>query len=455
MNNINYYQKYLLYKYKYITLKKNMYDSAPKIEIENNQQLGGAIEKYNCNPSKKFIDICEKNNKGKYNSKNKCMNECKNQYINKHLIDAKLKYETIQFTIFIQTLIKKNFTIYIKGGTVLGLYILKYIYEHSTENNFNTLFNEFLKLELIRDWDFVGYSKKKIDDTYKTQLNNMAKKNHLALRAKTFILYQSKHAIKIGDQVLFEIALLEQDDNIGLELPMTVLKIEITLTNLLNIFMLAKSFYTYKTKNQPIDIDFIKYVIKDLNFIVPNYNNGLFQNEKIYTGSLSPPLLKIITNFAKNNIPLQQFLITHIQEPNRLFYRLLEKNIPKVNKINIFFNENKIKNKNTLLIDTTYINNKVESFIKVLGSELYIIYNNGLNNNLSISDIIIQLDELLTGINLNRIQIEYNNISCKGRDLLKILFGRIYNDLIKNKSNLNSKLINLLIFLNKNKLFSE
>ena len=97
----------------------------------------------------------------------------------------------------------------------------------------------------------------------------------------------------------------------------------------------------------------------------------------------------------------------------------------------------------------------LESFIKVLGSELYIIYNNGLNNNLSISDIIIQLDELLTGINLNRIQIEYNNISCKGKDLLKILFGRIYNDLIKNKSNLNSKLINLLIFLNKNKLFSE
>lgn len=450
-----YYQKYLLYKYKYLKLKdKN--DNILQQKFNNYIQDGGDIEKYNCNPNNKFIDICEKNNKGKYNSKNMCINSCTSQYINKQLITAKLKYETVQFTMFIQDLIKKKCSIYIKGGTVLGLYILKYIYEHSNKNNFNTLFNEFLKLELIRDWDFVAYTNNiKIDETYKNNLNNIAKKHNLALRAKTFILYQSKHAIRVGDQVLFEIAILEQDDIIGLELPMSTLKIEINSTNLLNIFMLAKSFYAYKTKNQAIDIDIIKYIIKDLNIVVPNYTRGLFQNQKIYSGLLSSSLLKLITNFAKNNIPLQQFLITHIQEPNRLFYRLLEKNIPKVNKINIFFNENKIKSKNTLLIDTTYINNKVESFINLLGSELYIIYNNGLDNNLSISDIIIQLDELLNGVNLNRIQIEYNNISCKGKDLLKILFGRIYNDLIKNNSNSNSKLINLLIFLNKNKLFNE
>jgi hypothetical protein len=45
---------------------------------------------------------------------------------------------------------------------------------------------------------------------------------------------------------------------------------------------------------------------------------------------------KIIKDVSKNDVYLQQFLITHIYESNRLLYRLLEKNIPKVNKINTF-----------------------------------------------------------------------------------------------------------------------
>ena len=34
-----------------------------------------------------------------------------------------------------------------------------------------------------------------------------------------------------------------------------------------------------------------------------------------------------------NSLNTQQFLISHIKEPNRMLYRLVEKNIPKISGI--------------------------------------------------------------------------------------------------------------------------
>jgi hypothetical protein len=77
-SNTEYLQKYLIYKSKYLTLK------------DNTTQNGGAI-KFSCNPNTKFIDICRSDENGMYHSKEKCMNDCENKYINTHLIRAKLK----------------------------------------------------------------------------------------------------------------------------------------------------------------------------------------------------------------------------------------------------------------------------------------------------------------------------------------------------------------------------
>jgi hypothetical protein len=448
----NYYKKYFKYKLKYFKLKKLLIN-------QSINQVGGN-DKYSCNPNKPFLEICEKNSKGMYKSKQKCINDCENKYINYHLISSNIKRETTQFNLFIQDILKDNIMVYIKGGTVLGLKILKMIWKKHQGASFEKYFNEFLKLELIRDWDFAGYTEsREIDASYRKQLDKIAKKYNLAPRAKTFILYQARVPIKMDDQALFEIAILEKDDKVGLELPLTTMKVKVNRFNIFHIFMLAKCFYAYKTRQQPIDINVIKYLIQNIKIIIPEHKNGLFLMDKLHQGELSPQLIDFIINFAKDDVNLQQFLITHIQEPHRIFFRLVEKNIPKVNKITLFLNENKLIDKTpTWIFDSKLIYNKIESFIELLGSKMYKLFVDNMAKKISIETSIKQIDDLLNGINLSRIQNEYKNFTCHGIDLLKSLFGRLYTEIAKDteiihKLSNKSKLINILQFLNKQKIF--
>ena len=448
----NYYKKYLKYKIKYTKLKK-LYINQSIIQV-------GGNDKYSCNPNKPFLEICEKNDKGMYKSKQKCINDCENKYINHHLISSNIKRETTQFNLFIQDILKDNITVYIKGGTVLGLKILKMIWKKHQGTSFEKIFNEFIKLELIRDWDFAGYTEsREIDTTYRKQLDKTAKKYNLAPRAKTFILYQARVPIKMEDQALFEIAILEKDDKVGLELPLTTMKVKVNRFNIFHIFMLAKCFYVYKTRHQPIDINVIKYLIQNIKIIIPEHKNGLFLMDKLHRGELSSQLIDFISDFAKDNINLQQFLITHIQEPHRILFRLVEKNIPKVNKIMLFLSENKLMDKPpSWLFDSKFIHNQIELFIEQLGSKIYKLYIDNISKKLSPEDCIIKIDDLLNGVNLSRIQNEYKNFTCKGIDLLKVLFERLYIEITKDKELIHklsnkSKLINILQFLNKQNIF--
>jgi len=432
----DYYLKYLIYKSKYLTLK------------DGTTQDGGAM-KFSCNPNTKFIDICRPEENGIYHSKEKCMNDCENKYINTHLIRAKLKHESTQFKLFIDELMKEGLTIYIKGGTVLGLQILKMLCNKYSGKEFEMAFNEFLKTELIRDWDFAAYTETTIDESYRTKMDKLAKKFNLVPRAKTFILYQARYPIRINDQALFEIALLDNTDiNIDLELPLTTMKVKINRRNINYVFMLAKCF----SSKDPIDLDVIKYIMKDMNIIIPENRKGLFKFDKLYTGELSEDMKKLISDISNKDIYLQQFLITHIHEPNRMLYRLLEKNIPKVNKINTFLRETKLDTQVSWLFDPQFILNIVSRFIDLVGSKIYSFIKKGGKP----IDIISNIDKFFNGINLFRIETEYNNIGCKGRELIKVLFERIYKDMFQDKeipTGTDSKLIRLMNFLIKQKLF--
>ena len=112
---------------------------------------------------------------------------------------------------------------------------------------------------------------------------------------------------------------------------MSTIKVKVTLVNLNHIFMLANCFY----KKTSIDIDYIKHAIKNIDFIIPTHKNGLYTMNEIYSGDLSPELVTFIKNFAKSDMNLQQFLITHFIEPHRMFYRLLIKNI-QTSKLSCF-----------------------------------------------------------------------------------------------------------------------
>jgi len=397
-----YYDKYMKYKAKYLELK------------------GGAInktskqERHECKPQNKYADICIPNPKGEYRTKDSCINDCENKYINHHLIKAHIKGETLQFYLFIKDIIKnENIDVYIKGGNVIGIYLLKMIYEKYKNDDlkFKHAFDEFLKLELIKDWDFAGYTKNEITQRYRENLDNIADKYKLVPRAKTFVLYRTKRPILIEEKALFEIAILDSDAYTKLEIPMTTMKVRVNEYNIKYIFMFAKSFL-----NKEFDFDIIKKMISKINVIVHPHKNGLYDpGNKFDKGGFSEELLKFIDEFAKKDKSISQFLIIHLQDPFRMLYRLPEKNIPKTEKIKKFIREDikgsKLPN---WLMDTEKISKLVKSFAKSLGQKLKDI------NDLD------KIDKFMCGLNLKSNRDKYDTLfSNDSKELLQLIFGPI------------------------------
>ena len=422
---------------------------------ENSKNSENSDERFNCDPENKFSEICSSNSKGYYNSKSSCMNDCENKHIKYNLKKANIYNETNIFSNFIYTLLSKNYEVYLKGGTVLGLYILKLLYEKygSDYTTFEKYFNDLLKLDLIKDWDFSVYTNTPIDDNLEKELAIIAKKNHLVRRAKTFILYQTEFPIKLKDDELFEISIMEKEIFSNLELPLTTMKIKINKKNLNHIFMFAKCFYSYKVKNIPIDTDIIKHMISKLNFYIYPNKNGLFSiNEDNYNvGALNNNIVEYIKKFS-HNLDKEQFLITYIQEPNRIFYRLLEKNIPKVEKIISFLKKYELPSEQSWLFDTKSIEKLINSFISNLGDKIIDIFNKQSNN----VDGLNAITDFLDGVNFKRIEIEYSNTGEKCKNLIKKLLSKIYKKIPEDFYNKykDNKLIECLGFLKRKKLLN-
>ena len=476
MTELIHQEKYLKYKQKYLELiSKLEYISSENKNAEvnnyiNNILIGGkrknnnsknnsknnlSSERFNCEPENKFSEICSSNSKGYYNSKASCVNDCENKHIKYNLKKANIYNETNIFSNFIYTLLSKNYEVYLKGGSVLGLYILNLLYEKygSDYTTFEKYFNDLLKLDLIKDWDFSVYTNTPIDDNLEKNIASIAKSNHLVRRAKTFILYQTEFPIKLKDDELFEISIMEKEIFSNLELPLSTMKIKINKKNLNHIFMFAKCFYSYKVKNIPIDTDIIKHMISKLNFYIYPNKNGLFSiNKDNYNiGSLNNNIVEHIKKFS-HNLDKEQFLITYIQEPNRIFYRLLEKNIPKVEKIISFLKKYDLPSEQSWLLDTNSIQKLINSFISNLGDKIIDVYNKQSNP----IDGLNAVTDFLEGVNLRRIEIEYPNTGEKGKNLIKKLLSKVYKKIpedfyYKYKDN---KLIECLVFLKRKKLLN-
>lgn len=381
---MNYYKKYLKYKTKYLTLLDKL------DKINNNIQEGGE-SKYICEPNKqKYEEICIKYDNGNYKTKEECEKECDPKFISIQLKKANIHKETLQFYFFIQDMIdKENMSIYIKGGNVIGLAVLKLIYNTYKNNDkkFSYVFKDFLRMELIKDWDFAGHTNnKEIDIQYRTILDLYASKQKLVHRAKTFILYQTKHPILIYDKALFEISILDSESTnfSKMEIPMTTMKIQIDLTNIKYIFMLAKSFYSWNKNHIPIDLNIVKKILSSIEIIVHPHKAGLYDpDKKLDVGELNKNLVKFIQSFTNGDIYWTQFLITQLEDPYRLIYRMCEKNITKTKKITDFIKKN--INKKSLpswLLDVNKTMNVINRFINEFGKKLAQIYKqtNKLNN---------------------------------------------------------------------------
>jgi len=87
---MDYYKKYIKYKTKYTELKIDI-EELNIIDQSYLKQTGGG-NKYICNPNNNFEEICLKETNGYYNSKEKCQNDCEIKFINRHLIEGKIKH---------------------------------------------------------------------------------------------------------------------------------------------------------------------------------------------------------------------------------------------------------------------------------------------------------------------------------------------------------------------------
>ena len=412
-----YYNKYKKYSKK---IKK----------LQNEIKMGG---KYKCEPKNKFDEICIEDNNGKYKSKEKCINDCENYYIKEQLKEAGLTTETDKFYKFIKNLIRdENISVYIKGGNVIGLKVLKLIFNKFKDNdeNLKKYFNLFLDLELIKDWDFSSYTQNEITPEYKKKINKLAQKYKLVSRASTFILYQTQTPILTEGKALFEISVLEEDicAYSCMELPLTTMKIKINEYNVKYVFMFAKAFLEFqndKTKRD-FDLKLIRRMIDKISVIINKCEDGFYHDlDNFDNGQMSDDLIKFINNYKSENRNLPQFFVTHLKDPFRLLYRLPEKNIPKTQKIRMFLNElYNSKFKVDWLFDYEFVKNIIEKFTKDFGKYINELYKtHGLD----------KVSQFVDGIKWGRIEIEYDKLLTDyGKELLNNMLGDLLKNIKKN-----------------------
>ena len=351
----DYYNKYLKYKLKYNILlnqsniQMNEDEYKESTELDKNILIGGddKLVKFKCKTNaKQYANICTLDQNGNYVTKEECMDECENKYINVQLKKANLYKETVQFYYFMKDLIhQEKMKNYVIGGNAIGMAVLKLIYEKysNDSNKFKQVFTKFLQMELIKDWDFSARTENKISSKYRKKLDKLANDYKLASRASTYILYQTRKPIQIYGKALFEISIFDTDftDYSNMEIPATSISIDVDENNIKYVFIMAKNFYSWNTKKIFIDLDIVKKVLAGMKINVPPHSNGFFNINKSFDfGELNSDMINFIKKFSSGNSNHIQFLATHIIDPYRLIYRLHEKNLEKTLKIQKFIREN-------------------------------------------------------------------------------------------------------------------
>ena len=464
----------ILYKYKY--MKKNSKKKVINILTKPKLELG-TVSRYNCEPTNKFSDICVPSPNGKYKSETSCMNDCDRNFIFEQIKKSRMGVETHIYNKFINELIDMKLDIYLKGGCVLAIYLMQVIFKkYPNKNEFTKVFTNFLSLNLVKDWDFYGYTKQDITSDYRTKLDNIAIKYKLIPKAKRFILYQYKFPTKIGDErdTLFEINITNKENICDMESVMSLMKIKLTKYNLKYIFMFATAFYNYIKKNDEIDIDIILYILPKLLVIIHSAVDGFFKFKNLcdINGdkdlcninnniNLSKDMLDLIDTFITTNKldkNIKQFLICHIKEPKRLYFRLLSKNLPKAEKIHKFLSANNLlldKHKPNWLLNYELIKKLVKLITIAIHDKIMIEYNNsGIDGVIS----------FLRNVNFKPIRDEFIRFPKIGLDYIKLLLNDLYKQ-VKSKIKASvliklatekeveiQNLYNIMIFLNDKKI---
>ena len=192
-------------------------------------------------------------------------------------------------------------------------------------SDFDIYYKEFVKFGFIKDWDFYCYG---VDDIVS---ENTLEQYTMTLEGKKIkvIRYKTIHERLLFDNLpLIELAIHEKEQLSDMEIPLTCIKFSITINNLDIVFDVIDMFYTNSiNKNILIklfeSIEFIQYESNQYGLFSVDFN--IFDD-----GMLSCKFIEILKDYT---IDEQQFIISHMKQPDRLFARLIQKNIPKSNNI--------------------------------------------------------------------------------------------------------------------------
>lgn len=289
----------------------------------------------------------------------------------------------------------KQFDIYLKGGSVLGLNVLKMIIGSDCFDP-----NIFNNLTLIKDWDFVLYG---VDANTADLFNSISTKHNMCREGVTICVYRygtysdrMYYGTGAAAEAMIELSAKNKELLSGMEIPLTAMKISVTTHTINNIFKLIAIFIDGISIN---NLAIISDLLSTIPIIVPDHDiYGLFSgtDSSNYDCGLSAELLKIANQ--------SQFIISQIVEPDRLFVRLYEKNIPKSQRICNYLADFGIGA--TWLMDINHVCQTIDNFIH----QLKLCVNN-IYCGLNFADTYKELDIISVHKYLVKNNIDYDKLA--------------------------------------------
>lgn len=393
--------------------------------------------------------------------------------------------EILHYKKMFQNYFLPEYAFFLKGGFVIGFKLIQMIYfKYLGDNKITSEFNKKLildTLDFIRDFDFTLCINSNTN-TYLTRLEEFLKNdivdNYFRKEGQVVIVIRDKNNYKLPNGESFlELSIkncsnpFELTHMIDLEIPLTAMIIKVDSSN---IDMIFDIIYTYwkliifgNKYDSDINFDNLINQISQLDIqIHPSTNLGLFDVDTCDYGygvsKLSDEMIEIIEKTSRefdyldnhqNNIKnksIEQFLASCQTQPDRLFIRLLNKNIPKSNKCVRLLNSYGFDidiNNITWLLNDKIISKIINKFLVNLSNkyidwacinDVYLsdIKTNSLPNTINkyfSSNEISKLSEtLFAGSNLGRLIGEIDKITKDASlqrkiqiyELGKILFGK-------------------------------
>lgn len=248
-------------------------------------------------------------------------------------VSDEIDKEILVYKSLINFNIDKGYRIFLKGGFVHGFKLIQLL-------NKNPSLQAKDKIELtnryIRDFDLSMYIPG--DDAEFERKDKEFNDENVEMRKeglKVFVYRYNNKYITSNNEAFIELSVnngsMPYDHLSHLELPLTSMIIEFNKENIDLIFLIINEYYKI-SKNillSPTEIVGLVENISKLKIVIPPSINGLFNVDKVDYNLLNIKMIDLI-NENVSDIYIRQFIVSHIIEPDRLFFRFFNKNIKKM-----------------------------------------------------------------------------------------------------------------------------